>query len=64
MSDTERVDLDRNSVWRHKRLPKMARVNLVMGDDVQVIDDAKKMIRWLSIKGFLRDYKRTAEEPR
>lgn len=48
--------LEIGTTWQHKRLDKQARVNSVSGVDVQVIDDAKNTIRWLSVKGFLRDY--------
>lgn len=57
--------LRKGEVWKHKRLDKLARINTVdrLDGDIQVIDDQKNKIRWLSIKGFLRDYAPTRDTP-
>lgn len=48
--------LEAGTYWQHKRLDKQARIARFMGEDVQVIDDRRNTIRWLSIRGFTRDY--------
>ncbi len=66
MATTEQTTLQHRSVWKHKRRPLTAVVNSVhwSSGDVQVLNDARTHLRWLSIKGFIRDYEPTgAIEP-
>lgn len=66
MTDTEPLDLPLNTLWRHKRLPKIKRLYLTgrSGDEelVRVIDEGKQTIQWMTRKGFLRDYELISEE--
>ncbi|WIB65882.1 hypothetical protein [Curtobacterium sp. MCBD17_040] len=52
----DQSNLPHRSVWQHKRRPITAVVNHVLGDDVQVLNDRRTHLRWLSVKGFVRDY--------
>ena len=52
LSDTPR----QGQVWRHKHRDIKVKVNLVWGDALQVLNEAETHLRWLTIKGFLRDY--------
>lgn len=55
------VLLPYRSVWQHKHRPITAVVNNIIGDDVQVETHARTHLKWLSIRGFLRDYAPTGE---
>lgn len=50
--------LEYRSVWKHKRRPITAVVNSVhwSSGEVQVLNHERTHLRWLSIKGFVRDY--------
>lgn len=60
---TEQTTLQYRSVWTHKRRPITAVVNRVVWSigDVQVLNDARTHLRYLSIKGFFRDYEPTGK---
>lgn len=60
---TEQTALQYRSVWKHKRRPITAVVNHVAWiiGDVQVENDARTHLRYLSIKGFFRDYEPTGK---
>lgn len=54
--ESHNVPLHRGQVWRHKRTGTRAIVNTWVGGDVQVLNEERTFLRWLSIRGFLRDY--------
>jgi len=60
---TEQPTLQYRSVWKHKRRPITSVVNSIhwSSGDVQVLNEARTHLRWLSIKGFLRDYEPTGQ---
>jgi len=60
-TNTTSVPLPYRSVWQHKRKPLTAVVNHVLTTDVQVFTNDRKYLKWLSIRGFLRDYEPTGE---
>ncbi|WIE81315.1 hypothetical protein [Curtobacterium sp. MCSS17_016] len=57
------VELPYKSVWRHKRKPLTLVVNVVWRDrgEIQVLTDDREHLKWLSIKGFTRDYEPTGQ---
>lgn len=57
------VELPHRSVWKHKRKPITLVINHVAWtlNDVQVLTNDREHLKYLSIKGFLRDYEPTGK---
>lgn len=58
------TSIRRGQKWQHKHRGLHVYVNTTMGEDVQVLNSARTSLRWLSQKGFLRDYTLVAEVTR
>jgi len=61
MSDEAREaglsEAERGEVWRNKHHRGITViVNEIMGDAVQVMNEEETHLRWLTRKGFFRDY--------
>ncbi|MGW8431697.1 hypothetical protein ACWGJ9_11440 [Curtobacterium citreum] len=56
-----RSTLEYRSVWKHKRRPITAVVNSIhwSSGDVQVLNHERTHLRWITIKGLIRDYEPT-----
>lgn len=61
---SESAPILRGQKWKHKRRELYVYVNTTSGSDVQVLNVQRTSLRWLSQKGFLRDYAQFTEAHR